>query len=152
MVKLGDLLKDQASLNQLDNFMIMTASLCVITILKNYTYQIASSLRHKVSLASSHKPNNYNKKTHPHTCSITTNWSVVNMENFNLCCTMRQEQVQVHHCRVFGFWDACWHHITLSHWRHLSCAETYQTLSAYLSIFSGTVIIRKTHLWALMRI
>lgn len=79
MVKLGDLLKDQASLNQLDNFMIMTASLCVITILKNYTYQIASSLRHKVSLASSHKPNNYNKKTHPHTCSITTNWSVVNM-------------------------------------------------------------------------
>ncbi len=59
--------------------MIMTASLCIITILKNYTSQIASSLRHKVSLASSHKLNIYNKKTHPHTCSITTNWSVLNM-------------------------------------------------------------------------
>lgn len=109
--------------------MKMAFWLC-IDIIKNYTSQIASSQRHKVSLSSSHKPNNSHKKTHPHTCSITTNWSVLNAAF----------QVLLYHETGAGeirplLCVACWHHITLSHWRHLSCAETCQTLSIYLSIF-----------------
>ncbi len=124
--------------------MIMTASLYVITLLKNYTSQIASSLRHKVSLASSHKPHNSHKKTHPHTCSITTNWSVLNMAVQALLYheTGAGEITPLLCVWILGCILASHYIITLK--TFVLCGNMPDSFCLSLHL-SGTAIIRKTH-------